>query len=829
MIPTAGFEIPSPARLGGGGGKGGYGSNAPGAAMPRTIISPAQQLPGRNNIVPYSKPPAPNLPHVPAPNLPPSPIVRPSSPAPFSLDPAVVQSNFSLLVNAASAVASALLSFLSPPLEPDRAPPIAEPISADRFASSNVAVTFGEIALCRDPGWLAANPCYQVGYDLTGFVSTLRDTYFSDPAHPGHYRDNLGNTTFTQTPRNTFYVGLPGFRPIANPPLNDAGTSAIVAAPPPATTPDTLPAPATVPDTAPTPLDNPLREGKPVIVPFRTAPATPQTPTPQPTPEPEPTPAPEPDPEPTPPAPELPPSDPDPIFDPDPDPAPEVPPSEPKPQPEPQPEPERIPIPIPAPIPEPGSIPVPAPIPDPAPIPAPAPIPVPTQPQPNPEPVTPPNPAPAPIPTPAEPAPEPEPPKKSPIFLPPIEIPTDPDLAPISPPARPKSNPQIPAPNPGEPDIQEWTPDNDPAILPGSIPMPGDALPLTIPPSTPAPAPAPAPLPIPSAPGYAPAPFSPLPIPAAPPPAPIAPITPATAAVAPSPVTAGSAPATPTTVVPSIPAAGAKPIYQPNTAPGQIVPAPTPGGDPCRTNSSDLCQGQISDVVKGLRRSSYSDKIEKLDLKAVANTAAIASVAALLAATPIAIKKFIKCNGTEPIFGREPITVPAFLVQAALANFDRLANIEAQICTQQEAIATIPEWYQVRLEGGIPQLVLVSREIRLDGSLGNDYYSIAIPHPKSTTKPTSKLTSDYDKGNWQGVLTLTDNSKTIVNCKSSNEVKRVIDEIKGLIHPDFLTKSSLKIAEFPDKPFKKIKVRNYRADYYSQGLKNLKPDWRKRL
>ena len=106
---------------------------------------------------------------------------------------------------------------------------------------------------------------------------------------------------------------------------------------------------------------------------------------------------------------------------------------------------------------------------------------------------------------------------------------------------------------------------------------------------------------------------------------------------------------------------------------------------------------------------------------------------------------------------------------------------------------------------------------------------ITIPHPKSTTKPTSKLTTDYNKGDWQGLLTLKDNSKCIINCASEAETKRVLSEIKTLIDIPFLEGSSVKISYYPNNQFKQIRMRNYRADYYSTGLKQLKPDWKVKL
>jgi hypothetical protein len=393
------------------------------------------------------------------------------------------------------------------------------------------------------------------------------------------------------------------------------------------------------------------------------------------------------------------------------------------------------------------------------------------------------------MPAPAEPQPEPAP--KPPIKPNPNpEIPSDPAPAPIPAPARPQPNPQ-PVTDP-DPDIQEWRPDNDPSILPGSIPLPNDALPLTIPSSNPTPQ--------------------------------TAPITPTNAIVPASPFMGGPTPATPTTVVPQIPP-GAKPIYQPNPGPGQIVPAGNPNPDPCKPIGGDLCQGQISDVVK-----SNSDKIQQLDLKTVGNTAAIAAITAALLATPVTIKKFIKCKGTEPVFETEIITVPAFLILATLKNFERLADIEAQVCLQCSeltAIATVPEWWQLRPEARRPQAILVFREVRADNTLGNDHYAITIPHFSQSTPPAIAPLTTYKKGNFEGILTLNDNSKLIVNCVDADECTRVIGRLSAFIDGNQLTNSSTKIGQRSGLPFKEITVKAFRLDYYPNGVKTMRPAYLK--
>jgi hypothetical protein len=192
----------------------------------------------------------------------------------------------------------------------------------------------------------------------------------------------------------------------------------------------------------------------------------------------------------------------------------------------------------------------------------------------------------------------------------------------------------------------------------------------------------------------------------------------------------------------------------------------------------------------------------------------------------ILLKKLLNCDPIgKPVFTYVPVQVVKGTALKEQLQSEQIAEIEAQQCKELTAIATVPEWYQIRLEGKVPQLVLVYKQLKTDGTIGKDPYPITVPHPKSTAKPSRKLTSNYEKGNYQILLTLSDNSKVIINSKTEDSVKTVMTEIKKLIDPNFLTKSTLKVSHFPDSKFKQITVTNVRADYYATGLQDLKPTW----
>jgi hypothetical protein len=145
-------------------------------------------------------------------------------------------------------------------------------------------------------------------------------------------------------------------------------------------------------------------------------------------------------------------------------------------------------------------------------------------------------------------------------------------------------------------------------------------------------------------------------------------------------------------------------------------------------------------------------------------------------------------------------------------------------------VATVPEWWQVRFEGGIPQIVISYREVKSDGTFGDDWYPIIVPHPKSTDEPKAKLTSNYDKGKWQILLKLKDNSKVIIHAKAEQAgIDFMNSQIKPLIDPVYLTTAKLVTSHFPDSDFTEMTVTNKHVDYYATGNRKMKPTWRTKV
>lgn len=137
-----------------------------------------------------------------------------------------------------------------------------------------------------------------------------------------------------------------------------------------------------------------------------------------------------------------------------------------------------------------------------------------------------------------------------------------------------------------------------------------------------------------------------------------------------------------------------------------------------------------------------------------------------------------------------------------------------------DALATLPERWNIKPTNDIPELVIIFRDKNKKSKSGN--YSLHIPHYNGNKNPN--ITS-YDKGNWRGCLILKDNSRLEVNAKSESEAKQVINQLKKYVETKYLT-DDLHVSPRKGKQIKEITVRPIRADYYPTGYGDLNPNWR---
>jgi hypothetical protein len=426
-----------------------------------------------------------------------------------------------------------------------------------------------------------------------------------------------------------------------------------------------------------------------------------------------------------------------------------------------------------------------------------------------------PNPTPDRVPTPTPdrvPTPAPDRPSSTPT----PNTPTQPRPGETVPTTSPTTAPQTPQPTPQTPQPKPQTPTDTPAPDTPSRPSPTTKpqtptdTPTTTPTTSPTPKEPPLFQPTSPTPGQQPTPTKTPP-----------------SAIATPPRSGTNPPSKIPEVVSSIPTT-AKPIFPIREDVKQIVPVNPQANDPCQADNP--CLAKISNQLD-------IQKSEILTTKTIANQslAQAAAAAALFAPVPCQVKKFVACEGEEPKFAAETIYVPAPFVPVTVAQFERLANIEAMQCKECNAVATVPEWWQIPPEGKRPQLVIVYREKLQDEKLGKDYYPVTIPHPDLENLPVYRDDLPvYEKGVFQAVYKLKDNSKIIINARDKEKALQFISGLKALVKSDYLNPNAYsQVSEFTQAGFKQIDMIAWRMDYYPTGRATtwgkVEPMWRRKL
>jgi hypothetical protein len=191
------------------------------------------------------------------------------------------------------------------------------------------------------------------------------------------------------------------------------------------------------------------------------------------------------------------------------------------------------------------------------------------------------------------------------------------------------------------------------------------------------------------------------------------------------------------------------------------------------------------------------------------------------------VRVFARCNPdtNEPEFDLATIKVQKELEAQEVLKFDRIAEIEGKQCKIPEPIALIPEWWQVRLEGGTPQFVLAFGEVDEEtGKCTHAKYPMTIPHLVNV-KPIPCPFPRYRKGNYELIAYFKDNSKLIINAFNEYECQRVFDAILPWIDQEYAESVKYKVGKRVSYPFKEIWVCPKFGKYFSQGNRDTNPDW----
>jgi hypothetical protein len=142
----------------------------------------------------------------------------------------------------------------------------------------------------------------------------------------------------------------------------------------------------------------------------------------------------------------------------------------------------------------------------------------------------------------------------------------------------------------------------------------------------------------------------------------------------------------------------------------------------------------------------------------------------------------------------------------------------------EEPVAAIPQSWQIRHEGGKPQLVIHCAEKKQDGKYGSAMYPITVPHWRGTINDKPSLPA-YKKGNWEGILVLADNTKVTINAANEAECTKILNAIKPWIKKEMLKNSYFKGGKI-NIEIKPTQVKPMYGRYFQTGQKNNKPDWR---
>ena len=180
------------------------------------------------------------------------------------------------------------------------------------------------------------------------------------------------------------------------------------------------------------------------------------------------------------------------------------------------------------------------------------------------------------------------------------------------------------------------------------------------------------------------------------------------------------------------------------------------------------------------------------------------------------------CNEIDIVYsykGKSFIGLNKHIEQLEKANNQILADICGIEANTQVAP---PDWWQVRLGSNVPQICVAFRRVGY-----RDYYSLSIPHPKNTTKPSTSPLPAYKKGPWQGMIICTDNSKFIVNAETLEEANRICSIATTLIDPNFLeSPPRIHISERKGPAVAVDQMVPRAVFYYSTGQQSMIPDWR---
>lgn len=160
---------------------------------------------------------------------------------------------------------------------------------------------------------------------------------------------------------------------------------------------------------------------------------------------------------------------------------------------------------------------------------------------------------------------------------------------------------------------------------------------------------------------------------------------------------------------------------------------------------------------------------------------------------------------------------------AIQAQFEEAKKMAVMQCEVGPPISAIPDWWQVRLNADIPQLVVI-----FGPTSGRQYHDICIPHPKNTVKQAVSPIPAYTKGSWLGMVICRDNSKFIINAVDAETANALCNYAISAIDPAWLeSPPRVYISERKGKGAVTVEyIRPRLLMYHPLGQKHVAPEWR---
>lgn len=161
---------------------------------------------------------------------------------------------------------------------------------------------------------------------------------------------------------------------------------------------------------------------------------------------------------------------------------------------------------------------------------------------------------------------------------------------------------------------------------------------------------------------------------------------------------------------------------------------------------------------------------------------------------------------------------------------EALEEIWDRVKCPSDAVAAIPEWWQVRAGANRPQLVVLYAEQKPGGKLGQSRWALTLPWFKEDMR--SQLATSlpsYNKGQWQGMKVLSDNSKIILYAASQVEAENTVNQLLVFIQPGMINGGDIYIGQRKGANLREVFVVPTIAHYYPTGQQNTAPAWSERL